>query len=1171
MKFIWLLLLLIAYFTDVDGHLCSRPVVKRRKVYIYRTKSVTYVKVIRCLYNDKINMYYDISDNCLSAYINGTFTNKYDETYHVKKADSPAILEVYITKVDLLKNEIFLRSGTICRYDRGFCYDPKERSNYAVVWEVLPKPKEKFPDTQNPIFYGFVDLWNFTSNNLIYLFYYDTHVDISFAFRLSQSLGMNKKQIWYTDESGYMISFSCLGEPYYSLKKPSRNFFSLKSKRFVSEAILKDCDLRTNALDVDTELGAEYLVDPENLRIILRQYQSRLHMNNNYFASVESHITKIESNMEDVNYNKSTSCTKVDLNSLLNKTTELETKTKHLHLSEERLWLGLNSLMEKMNSLRNTSDEKILLPQSEFDKTFIKFQDYYNKNHISLPQIEDYISKKIGPQLEAVNKSSMTCLDKIKSIETEKIKNQLIDSLEKNLVEWKNAINEKIHSSNNKTKEIEENLNRFINNLYQDQKLTDEKLHGIEDTAKYDIELLNKTVSNMGNALKSKIESIVSLTHKCSDDITNLKNSIHNSFERSHSDLNQLNISLIEKIHLLEKHINDLASLAETSKLVQNDYKNSTIKKIEQYVNNITENYKNYADNIELNIKEKFKPIIDGLNNDRKNLLGKVNNITDDIDNNIRKYLINNNMRVEGLSKTLNQTTTHILKEIENNNNRINNEERRLSDSILYTNESAKQFKFDLTNFKNRLESLNFDLLKFKEGVHINWNELLENYSKDKKLFGDELSNLKLIAIQNTNYINLTFNRIIDEKTKYVVDQLQSANKTMYELEKSMGDYKKKAKEFVSSSMIITEKNILQKLEPRITSLENSTTKYLKETGILTSTVQNEVDNLKEQMSQTCNIQYGKLNTSISDLNRTIFSREGVTNMKMEGLEEIIRSLNSKIGVVEKSVEHLTINTSLVHNDTENNKHLAVNLENRLFSLSRNLNKIETDVVTVLSKQITGFNQTLEKNNVTIEKVMTDLITINVKVSKCCEEARSMNGTISIINSNMNNLEKNLNIEKVNNMIMANEYSKVTKELENNKQLITNNENIIRELYENLEDSNKKYSKSITEITELKKEIQEIKKDYHGKEDSMNASLKNILELLRQKDDEIMAIKDELKRMSSCCSNNKNELFEKTKEIDVFKNKFIENITDLQAQDKSFNFTIRQILDNLEMKLPDSE
>ncbi|XP_056633317.1 protein hook homolog [Diorhabda sublineata] len=1129
MKYLLLLVLLIIDVTDIDGHLCSRPMVKREEVYIYRTTSVIYVKVVRCLYNDKIKKYYDISDNCLKAYTNGTFTTKYDETYNIRRPDSPALLEVYITKVDLLKNEVFLRSGTICRYDRGFCYDPREAYNYAVVWEVIPKPKVKFPDTQNPIFHGSVDLWNFTSNNLTYLFYYDTHIDISFAFRLNNYLD-NKEQIWYTDESGYMVSLKSLGKPYYSLKKPSRNHFPFKSKRFVSEAILRDCDLRTNAVDGDVELGAEYLVDPENLKIILSQYQSRLHLSYNSFSSIEKYTTKLESYMEDLKYKKSLN---LSLNILFNKTAELDAKTKHLHLSEERLWLSLNSIKGKINCLRNTSDESI--------------ENVFNQFTL---------------QLQALNKSSTMCLHKVNGIETENKNKELsktIISMEKCLIELRNTTNQKIELSYLKIRKIEEALNDFEKKLNEDHEVNDEKFNKTEENVKQ-IQLLNKTVYNIEYTLKNKIDIIVSLADK----ILNLKNTTDTSFEKYHFDLNQLNISVHEKMHSFDKHIKNLLILVESYKFVQNDSRNSIVKEIEQNMKKMVESNKNYADNIESSIMEKFKPIVDLLNKDRKSLLERVDNITVDINNNIRKYLIDNSKRVENINEKFNQTTAHILNEINNTNNKINIGEKRLRDFVFNKNESMEQFKSELTILKSRLDSLNFDVLKFKEGLYSNLKDMLKGYSMEKKYLSDEISNLKQTAFQDKIYINDTFNKIINEKANYVANQLQLANRAIDELNKSMSDSRNESKEFLLSILNLREKSILTKLEPQITLLENDITKYRNQTEKLMTVMGKEVS----KFYKSCNLKYDTLDRNIIDLNRTILNGENITKVKIDELEERISSSNLKIDNVEKSIDHLIINTSLVNNHIENNKNVTTSIENQLFSLSKNLNKIERDVSRVLTEEITRINQSLEYNSATIGKVLTDFNKTYDEVGEYFREAKS---NISIISSNMSNLEKNLNMERVNNMKITTEYTKLKNELEDNKQLIINNEKIIKELNKNLENSNKQYSASINEIAVLKKEIQEIRKGDKIKENSFNESLKNIMELLRQKDDEISAIKTELKRMSSCCNDNRNDLLEKTKEVDEIKKMFIQNIKDLKTQHTSFNHTIRQILDNLEIEVPDSQ
>ncbi|KAG5884539.1 hypothetical protein JTB14_006916 [Gonioctena quinquepunctata] len=242
---------------------CNNPKVSRNQVFIYRISQEIPVKVIHCQFIEEQHpavSYTDISKNCIEAAETGIFVDKWGEK--IKINSEQIILGEYISKADLTRNEIVLKSGTVCRYDRGFCYDPKESFNYAVVWKVINKPMEKCPKMSEEVFYGYVDFWEFPERRLKYLFYYDESQEGAFHLKLAKTV-CNKKDIWLTEANDLVVSRKKLS----TQSRPSLNtgelYFPLNSKRIVSEIIMMNCDLQEYMQDLEKDYR-----DPETVRAI---------------------------------------------------------------------------------------------------------------------------------------------------------------------------------------------------------------------------------------------------------------------------------------------------------------------------------------------------------------------------------------------------------------------------------------------------------------------------------------------------------------------------------------------------------------------------------------------------------------------------------------------------------------------------------------------------------------------------------------------------------------------------------------------------------------------------------------------------------------------------------------------------------------------------------------
>ena len=295
MKQLLFVLVSVAIYGTLEAANCARPNLNRANVYIYSSIGKVPVRVSRCLFNDTKDAYSDISDNCVKAFQSGTFIDKWQDKNILAEKGSPIVLEEYVSKADLVKNEISLRTGKICRYDRGFCYDPTETNTYAVVWEILDKSKVQCPNQLFKVFQGDVDFWEFKQQGLNYLFHYDALEDKAFYLSLENRAQCQDTDVWYTEE-GYIVSTKPLKSKDMESKglalrtkggvkggvkggaikagaSVSHDYFTVRTKKIVSENILKHCDIKSLSFEELIEaVDSDYLQNPHNLHLILERY-----------------------------------------------------------------------------------------------------------------------------------------------------------------------------------------------------------------------------------------------------------------------------------------------------------------------------------------------------------------------------------------------------------------------------------------------------------------------------------------------------------------------------------------------------------------------------------------------------------------------------------------------------------------------------------------------------------------------------------------------------------------------------------------------------------------------------------------------------------------------------------------------------------------------------------
>lgn len=367
------------YYYVVEANLCRRPDVERVHVYIYSSIGKVPVQLNRCLIQNANNAYSDITNQCLNATKKGISKTPQEH-------EQTTLVEEYITKADLVKNELYLKSGSICKYNRGFCYEPTSAQPLdGQVWEVLEKPLIKCPAKVHTVFEGEVDLWFFKKQELTYLFYYNSKGDEAFYLTLTEKDKCQDNEVWYTDE-GYIVSLKSLES-----EKITGNYFATKSKQIVGEAILKNCDLRSiNLYDFTKKIDIDYLYDSHNFFLFFKKYQDVIKQS-------EEHILEIVNNET---------------------LSTIETINGKLHGETDALRTLFNRVNNEISEIRkslDTDDGKV-----DMDKLSKQIASLFEKNkefdEIQIQLIQ--ANKKLNQQLNSKNLDLEKLIDKVELIQT---------------------------------------------------------------------------------------------------------------------------------------------------------------------------------------------------------------------------------------------------------------------------------------------------------------------------------------------------------------------------------------------------------------------------------------------------------------------------------------------------------------------------------------------------------------------------------------------------------------------------------------------------------------------------------------------------------------------------------------------------------------------------------
>nr|XP_023029908.1 major antigen-like [Leptinotarsa decemlineata] len=528
-------ILIICWAPSIYAQHCSNPNVSRQRLLIYRIIEEVEVQIVRCKYFDRSHpalTYFDITNNCLKTPITSIFVDKWEEANYVNSPNSLVNMEQYKAKADLIRNEIKLRSGTICRYDRGFCYDTKEGNNYAVVWELNKEPHRSIhscPTSLEQVLYGSVDIWDFPVKQLKYLFYTDYRTGEAFYLRLIKKIDCHKGETWVTEGNEFLVSRLKLTPRIADTKVLNQYYLPVQTSKKVSEAIMKNCEVHDYPLDFSHRSSNEYFENPAMIRLIFQKLKEKFELEINKMSAKPTKGGSLDSNvfLKEINklkyYNSEKNTQLLDIMERIRSTESNLELTRNDLMNIKKLIGSFNEKYEKdVSSFKvNLSEmsERYLSESRRFSTIISEKERDLLKNFQDLTLFVKSQSNSLVARSEFERKLS-DLRDKLNT-EINDLKSKLLQSLNENeqlkisletihndSKEWLDDFKFIKNDYDSKLNSISQRMNDSLSNFRNDFDLVLEKITENERASANDqkIEELKKEIEDFKISSKSFVE-----------------------------------------------------------------------------------------------------------------------------------------------------------------------------------------------------------------------------------------------------------------------------------------------------------------------------------------------------------------------------------------------------------------------------------------------------------------------------------------------------------------------------------------------------------------------------------------------------------------------------------------------------------------------------------------
>ncbi|XP_023025044.2 uncharacterized protein [Leptinotarsa decemlineata] len=1116
--------------SGIQTQKCGKPEVTRNNVYIYRRPEQLPVKVNRCLYNDTKHAYSDITENCMRAFKTGIFQDKFQRVNYLRERGSPVLLEEYYTFADLIKNEIRLRSGATCRYDRGFCYDPSETNNYAVVWDVFKKPLLACPTRLELVFVGLADIWDFHGGQLKYLVYLDEKGDRAFYLKIIRKAYCDNKNLLITEGNHFIISLIQLDSDFHSGMLPKTYYFSMDTKKEVSEAIMRNCDLQQYPLDFTNRIGDEYLKDSKNLKTILEYYQ-QLIIGVKLDSERSSTKGGVDSNARILNiFYRNLTTLEFLVSDIIKAVNTINDNLKKLQQARvgENNNADMNVTMRIIQELR--SEDKRIMKRvdnehdalNNLDKKISDLDRLIRNQNVKYPTRTEF-NRELSNIQNEINNKLQVFITKLDSV------------LKENLTNLKN-------NDSKFQKDIADRYDKSLEKIESDFENLDELVEDIRNQLESEVSSTNKTIIENFTLVKNRLASIERELSEIQPFLAKWRET-ENKTENVRKDLENHRKNLLGTILLTEGHIKAIQSnLTDTNFILLNNKFN--ISEIKDRFEKLLKKFGGIDWDVVRNLKPdtvSHREFQKEINKSQEGYERRIEKVMKDLNMGLKQYNNNcsqqySNLRFEVFRK-IDNLSADVTRKITENENRVKEHSKKLSDSAkIDVKESASK---NFTNILSDINKLKSTLLNEKKLVFEKLNENEGDISKIKneiqKYKTDSLGSVKLNE-QNLKDLQKNINdtnnilRNSGEDIEKIKQQVDDINEHISSVEQKMEENRFNTTQYCKKSY----EDILNQTDEKISRIKHSTLQNISLLGRQLTTVKE--DSLKNQ--EPIRIRVENIDVLLEKLKNE--------------LEEYKTDSTSNFGVLKTELKK-------IHENFIETKKRSMNNEAETTKVKDDLDEV--------TKKLDGFQKTILEYNTDV-KTLNDSIQLHGKsISQIFPKLVQFRKEVDVINSHGLNITDDVhNLEKAVDQIET-EIFKVKdvpvkikmqgNEIDNLKHQVEalgtdatkkaeENKMDFEAIKQNMSDISRTLKNEDTKISDLKAGLQDIlgklgeneKLVETSKQECLNyvnIRMKSVTEEIAQIHDLILKKNEELRRvetdlnekLTTCCDETRKELRDK--------------------------------------------
>lgn len=867
---------------------------------------------------------------------------------------------------------------------------------------------------------------------------------------------------------------------------------------------------------------------------------------------IENTSTAIQDNINLINENISSRNDKVN-EKLDNITSAIDEKINNVNDSLIQTTDGLHTIVEstgmELQGKINLVNEYILLKSQEV--------------HEKLDNFSSAIDNKLG----STNESIVQTTDGIHS---------LLETTGTSIQENINLVNENISSRNDKVNEKLDNLSSVVNerltNVSETLNQTSAGLNSIIENSNTDVQekinIVNENLTTTGTQINEKLDNVTTIV---SENLNNVSGFLTQTSENLNTYIESTNSGIQEKINIVNE------TISTNSEKFNEKFDNFSAD-MDAKLNSVSGTLNMTSNAINSAISTTESHLIDSLNTVSNTIASSRNDLSLEIQN------INTSI-AENVGNLINQTLDNNSQNLDEKLNAINTS---LKDQLLSIDESLS---VNTANMNTVSENVNSSI---QNGINVLTDELKTNSITINEKLDDVTNaiNSQLSSVNDAlNMTTETFGSKVESLTGDLLEQLKNANE-------------KAGLNSTDINATIADLNISMK-----DCIDNISSTLSANTANLNEKTENIEGTLKEQLGTVNaaladNIEH--INQLLGDVNSTVESKlceiNSNVDVNVSSIKECFDSALSALDMVRTDIiDNLADNndslTELVNNTIKEIKEINTgtdddmqdkftNLREQILAVILELQARQEEMLSITKRSDERNLQALDDISITIKTVENNLQTTTNEYKQLFEvKMAELKNDVDIIQQMLSGSDGEFS-EKIFNKLftveaLINEVSdKYEEKLTTLSSSITN---YINNVQKNNEDAEIKLGNSVSEIAEIRNDLQKIADELNTVENNQDVKFYELTENLNSKIEDIIlniaglkdivqvGAKDELKQNLSELDLRFEQLFASLNKVKEFTpenidQSFIELEEKLGAVKQEINLVNTDIIDAIDTK-----